>query len=398
MPRRPQFKHRQTPDGWVINVPASITATGKREQHFFPTRDKAKEHGAKLREKFFEDGAKSNAITPTLAEDATAAAAVLKPWGLSLLQAAHLVKAMKERETASCTVKEALDAWIASCEGLRAPTLATYKNTTKRVEAALGTRILSTLDADDLQKGLGLVGTSGAAAANHYRAGRAFWRWAAKKGWCKVELFERVEAPRAGKKNDVDFLTIEQCKKLLATAEEHFPAAVASYAVLLFSGLRPSEFARLRTEDVSTDGIEVNSDSKIAKRRHITPIPTLRAWLEKFPFERVPNWRRVDQAVRYLAGWDVWCDPEFFTPPPPKEGEKLSPRLPWPQDATRHTFGTYSINSGVTLDHFLWEFGHSGNTRTLKTHYLGRASKKQALEFFSIAPEDVEIQKLEVVA
>ncbi len=403
MARRPKFNHRKTPDGWVINVPATITATGKREQHFFKTRDLAQAHGAKLREKFFEDGAKSNAITPTLAEDATAAAAVLAPWGLSLLEAARLAASFREKETASCTVKQAVAAWILSCEGLRAPTLATYKNTTKRLEAALGDRILSALEADELQQGLGLVGTSGAAAANHYRAGRAFWRWAAKKGWCKVEVFGRVEAPRAGKKNDVEFLTVEQCRKLLTTAEKHFPAAVASYAVLLFSGLRPSEFARLQTADVSADGIEVNSDSKIAKRRHITPIKTLKAWLEKYPFERVSNWRRVDQAVRYLAGWDVWTDPDFFTPPAPVKGEKESPRLPWPQDATRHTFGTYSINSGVTLDHFLWEFGHSGNTRTLKTHYLGRASKKQALEFLAIRPEGetaeaVQLETVEEVA
>lgn len=355
------------------------------EQHFFKTRDAAKEYGSKLREKFFEDGAKSNAITPSLAEDATAAAALLAPWGLSLLEAARLVVTIRKKEEASCSVKEALDAWILSCEGLRAPTLATYKNTTKRFESALGTRVLSALDTDDIQKGLGILGASGAAALNHYRAGRAFWRWSAKKGWCDIKVFERMEVTRPGKQSEVEFLTIDQCKKLLRTAEKHFPAAVASYAVLLFSGVRPSEFARLQTEDVSIDGIEVNADSKIGKRRHITPIRTLRAWLKRYPFVRVSNWRRVDQAVRYLAGWDVWTDPDFFTPPP--SSENSHPRIPWPQDATRHTFGTYSINSGVTLDHFLWEFGHSGNTRTLKTHYLGRASKKQALQFFAIRPE-----------
>ena len=395
MPRRPSFKQRKTPDGWVINSPGTITATGKREQHFFKTRDEAKAHGAKLREKFFEDGAKSNAITPSMADDATAAAALLKPWGLSLLEAARIAADMREKEAASSTVTQALATWLLSCEGLRAPTLATYKNTTKRFDAALGSRVLATLTTDDIQKGLGLVGTVGAAAANHYRAGRAFWRWAAKKGWCNPEVFNRVDPPRTSKPNDVKFLTVDQCKTLLSAAEKHFPQAVASYAVLLFAGLRPSEFARLRTEDVSSDGIEVNADSKIAKRRHITPIKTLRAWLERYPFERVSNWRRVDQAVRYLAGWDVWTDPDFFTPPPSREPE--APRLPWPQDGTRHTFGTYSINGGVTLDHFLWEFGHSGNTRTLKTHYLGRASKKQALEFFALRPvgQTAEVVQLE---
>lgn len=402
MARHTKFTPTQTPEGWRLNVPAKYTETGKRERHFYRTQREALAAAKLLKQSAAEFGHKSQSIKPSLAEDATAAAALLAPWGMTLLEAARLVDSIKLREGASCTMKTALAAWVLSCEGLRKPTLATYKNTTKRLEAALGDRILSALEADDIQKGLGLVGTSGAAAANHYRVGRAFWRWAAKKGWCKLEIFERVEAPRTGKKSDVEFLTLDQCRKLLSTAQEHYPQAVASYAVLLFTGLRPSEFARLQTGDVSPDGIEVNSDSKIAKRRHITPVKTLKAWLEKHPFERVSNWRRMDQAVRYLAGWDVWTDPDFFTPPPAIEGAKESPRLPWPQDATRHTFGTYSINSGVTLDHFLWEFGHSGNTRTLKTHYLGRASKKQALEFFAIMPEGVEapatIQPVEEVA
>jgi integrase len=200
----------------------------------------------------------------------------------------------------------------------------------------------------------------------------------------------------------VKFLTLTECRKLLSTAAEHYPQAVASYAVLLFAGLRPSEFERLRTEDVSPDGIEINADSKIKKRRHITPCATLRLWLTAHPFERVNNFRRTHQAVRYLAGWDVWTDPDFFTPPPTSEEDNKKHRPKWPTDATRHSFATYSINKGVTLDHFLWEFGHSGNTRTLKTHYLGRASKKQGLEFFSIVPEGVEapaaIQPVESVA
>jgi integrase len=402
MARQTKFTPTQTAEGWRLNVPKKFTETGKRERHFYRTQREAQAAAKLLKQSAAEFGHLSQSIKPSLAEDATAAAALLAPWNMTLIEAARMAASFREREAASCTVKDALAAWIVSCEGLRKPTLATYGNTTRRLEAAIGDRILSALEADDIQKGLGLVGTSGAAAANHYRAGRAFFRWAAKRGWCKGELFERVEAPRTSKSTEVKFLTLTECRKLLSTAAEHYPQAVASYAVLLFAGLRPSEFERLRTEDVSPDGIEVNADSKIKKRRHITPCATLRLWLTAHPFERVNNFRRTHQAVRYLAGWDVWTDPDFFTPPPTSEEDNKKHRPKWPTDATRHSFATYSINKGVTLDHFLWEFGHSGNTRTLKTHYLGRASKKQALEFFAIMPEGVEapatIQPLEMTA
>jgi integrase/recombinase XerD len=402
MARHTKFTPTQTAEGWRLNVPAKFTETGKRERHFYRTQREAKDAAKLLKESAAEFGHKSQAIKPSLAEDATAAAALLAPWSMTLIEAARMAVSFREREAASCSVKDALAAWIVSCEGLRKPTLATYGNTTRRLEAALGDRILSTLEAAEIQEGLGLVGTSGAAAANHHRAGRAFFRWAAKRGWCKVETFERVEAPRVDKNSEVEFLTLDECRKLLSTAAEHYPKAVAGYAILLFAGVRPSEFVRLRTEDVSVDGIEVNADSKIKKRRHITPCETLKAWLRVHPFKRISNWRRIDQAVRYLAGWDVWTDPDFFTPPPVSKDEKKKPRPTWPTDGTRHSFATYSINKGVTLDHFLWEFGHSGNTRTLKTHYLGRASKKQALEFFAIVPEGVEapanLQPVESVA
>lgn len=392
MARKTEFNHIKTKAGWMVSIPPGLASSGKRERCYFKTRDQARDFATGLKEKMKANGENATTIRPALAEDAVKAAAVLEPWRMSLLDAARLVASHMEREATSCTVKAALDSWLVSCEGLRGPTIATYKSTTKRLEAALGRRFLSGLEAAELEKGLGLVGATGAAAANHYRAGRAFWRWAARKGWCKAELFDRVQSPRTNKSTEVAFLTVEQSRSLLSTAEKHFPAAVASYAVLLFAGLRPSEFARLRTKDVSIDGIEVNADSKIGTRRHITPSQTLRTWLTEYPFQRVANWRRVDQVVRYLAGWDVWTDPDFFTAPPPVE--KAPPRLPWPQDATRHTFGTYSINSGVNLDHFLWEFGHSGNTRTLKTHYLGMASKKQSLEFFSMGPKGAKLQAI----
>ena len=110
----------------MINVPSSITATGKREQHFFKTRDLAKAHGARLREKFFNDGAKSNAITPTLAEAATLAESILAPWGISIVEAARIVAEIRVKETASKTLGDAADLWIAACEGLRPKTVRNY--------------------------------------------------------------------------------------------------------------------------------------------------------------------------------------------------------------------------------------------------------------------------------
>lgn len=386
----------------MINVPATITATGKREQHFFKTRDLAQAHGAKLREKFFEDGAKSNAITPTLADDATAAAAVLEPWGVSLLEAARAYAAGREREAASKPLAEATAAWLVTCEHLRKSTLTGYKQTVGKLEAALGSKLLATITTEQLQAAI-VKDTTASVAAHRYRHARAFWRWACGKGWCQPETLDRVELPKVKSDGEIGFLKPEQAEALLRVAETHFPQAVASYALQLFAGIRVEELSKLEAGNVTADGIELGASiTKKGRRRHITPSKTLAAWLAKHPFEPCPNWRRVDRACRYLAGWGVAPPPELVTVPEPKKGEKLPPRPDWPSNALRHSHASFAIAAGTTLETLLFEFGHTGNANVLRAHYVGKASKKQALAFFAIMPEGVEapatIQPVESVA
>ncbi len=403
MARRPKFNHRKTPDGWVINVPATVTATGKREQHFFKTRDLAQAHGAKLREKFFEDGAKSSAITPTLAEDASAAAAVLAPWGASLLEAARAYAAARERENASKVLAVATAAWLVTCEHLRKSTLIGYKQTIKKLDSELGSKTLATITTEELESVL-VKDTTAAVAAHRYRHTRAFWRWSCGKGWCKTETLDKVELPKVKSDGEIGFLTPTQAETLLRTAEKKFPHAVASYALQLFAGIRVEELARLEAENVTSNGIELGASiTKKGRRRHITPSKTLAAWLSRYPFTPCPNWRRVDRACRYLAGWGVAPPPELVTIHEPKKREKLPPRPDWPSNALRHSHASYAIASGVALETLLFEFGHSGNANVLRSHYVGKASKKQALEFFAIRPEGktaavVQLETVEDVA
>ena len=61
----------------------------------------------------------------------------------------------------------------------------------------------------------------------------------------------------------------------------------------------------------------------------------------------------------------------------------------WPQNALRHSHASYAVAYGVPLESLLFEFGHAGNPTLLRQHYVGKASKKQALEFFAIMPEGV---------
>jgi hypothetical protein len=58
----------------------------------------------------------------------------------------------------------------------------------------------------------------------------------------------------------------------------------------------------------------------------------------------------------------------------------------WPMNALRHTHASYAVAAGTPLETLLFEFGHAGTPTMLRAHYVGRASKKDALAFFAIRP------------
>jgi site-specific recombinase XerD len=398
MPRTPKFSFKKAPGTaarkdtkkWFVNVPATLTATGKRERHFYKTRDEAAAAAQTLREKFLEHGSNAAAIRPSLAEDATLAAALLEPWGASLLDAARAYVAAQEREGASVPLTTATAAFLLSCEGLRGRTIDGYRQTCAKLDATLGEKLLASVTAEDIAKAAEL-GNPGAAAANRFRCARAFWRWSAKRGWCDADTFAAVQSPRVSTEGEISVLTVAEATALLEVAEEHFPQAVASYALQLFAGIRVEEITRLEAEHVSATGIDLPASvAKKSRRRHITPSPTLSAWLKKHPFTPCSNWKEVNNACRRLAGWDV-VSRLLDTPPEPTRGA-------WPQNVLRHSFASYAIAAGTPLEEMLFSFGHTGSPSLLRQHYLGRATKKDALEFFALRPggETAEVQ-LEIV-
>jgi integrase len=364
-----------------VNTPPTLSATGKRERAYFETRDEAKAHAAELRAKFLEHGSLAAAIPPALSEQAVAAAALLEPFGGNLLDAARLWVETRKRNTASCTLADAVDAWRASCKGLRPRTLKSYKQTGDRLKAALAARTLSKLTAKQLAAALGIEGASGSGAAVHYRNGRAFWRWAAEKKWCQAEVFDGVDAPHVETDGEIEILAPPAVQALMRAAEKYAPEAVGHFALLVFAGIRAEEITKLKACHVTTDGVDIPAGvAKKRRRRHITPCATLKAWLEKHPFEPLSEykWIKAFDRVRCLAGWEVQAG-QLEERPKPTRG-------PWPQNCIRHSHASYSVAVGVPLQALLFEFGHSAKPDVLRSNYVGRASRKQALEFFAIRP------------
>ena len=89
MAKRTKFAPKNTPDGWCVNIPEKFSLSGKRERHFYKSRDEALEAAVKLREQRDSFGEQAKAISPSLTEQAHQANQILLPWGKTLVEAAE---------------------------------------------------------------------------------------------------------------------------------------------------------------------------------------------------------------------------------------------------------------------------------------------------------------------
>ncbi len=400
----------------MVNSPATLTLSGRRERSYFPTRDEAKAHAATLREKFLEHGGNAQVITPSLAEAATHAERLLETLGISLLDAVtrfvkmerlveplgidlldavtRFVK-MEKRNRASVSVKDAVAAFRATGDEWSKSQSTAYKLRGEKLTEAFSDRMISTITGEELQAHLTET-TNGPGGFNqNLRLVRAIWNWSAKppRKWCDTEATKHLEVKNTVSA-EVGTLTAEQAGKLLQTAQNHLPDCVPAFAIALFTGMRQQEIDRLSPGDITDEGITVPATSAKTKRRRFVQMPEpLAAWLKAYPVgESVTpsNWSRKEKAVRRLAGWNVWADHvcKMGFNPPMEAAPDRNDNLPeWPQNALRHTAATVAIALGKPIEMLTFEHGHVGGLEMLRRHYVGAMPKAEALKIWALRPD-----------
>jgi integrase len=201
---------------------------------------------------------------------------------------------------------------------------------------------------------------------------RAFFRWAAKRGWREDDPTEQIDKTREID-DRVSILAIPQARKLLAacTTDEECKPLLASIAIGLFAGLRSGEIAGLDWENVHLSGthkfIEVTArKAKTRQRRIVSISENLASWLAQVAQETgsvVPAaYRERHERLQTLA--------------------KLSP---WPRNVLRHSFGSYHLafnkNEALTAA----EMGNS--PAVIFQHYRALVTPEAAEKFWKIFPE-----------
>jgi integrase len=401
MARPVQFKPVKTKKmGWRLNVPSGYTETGKREQLFFPTREKALEAARRYKDKQTKFGTQAKSIKPILADAATRAAEILKPYGITILEAAERVVEMELKARKSRPISEALLAFMETKTKRSHRRQQEIRYVAETLTDAFGDRILSGITGEEIAKAIEEKYPANSTFNSRIEDCARFLRWAAKKPrtWAdasEVESFEKKDH----KKSKTVVMTPRDAEALLRTAEDHFPDSVPAFVLMLFMGVRPSEVTKMSGSDITEDGVtipdedEETGDETKTGRRFIQMTPVVSEWLKAYPVEKritPANWSRKWDAVRRRAGWAVVA--ELL------EGDEwnLSPKLKkWVPDILRHTAATIAINSGKPMSTLIFEHGHTQGEATLKKHYLGRMTEKQSLAILSIGPKGKKLKTIQ---
>lgn len=386
-----KIKVKDTPKGWLVNVPASCTDDESRQRRYFKTRELASEFASSLRVKIKDHGMKAVTLPADLTMDAIKAQSIMQRFdGVTLTQAAQFY-AKHHDEAAKCpSMAVAFAESIERRGNLSAAYLRDMRSLEKRLPESFMAMNIYEITGRDISAALDHATGGTTMWRNAYRTVRAIFGDQVKSGTIKTNPCANVHQPKTRSQDEVTIFTPKQCRDIFNACQVYQDGisrdcrdCVAAFALLIFAGIRPAELTRLTWGNVNlkTGFIRLSGAvTKTGRTRNAHISDTLRAWLETVPkVERegriIPSdWRRKSARVRRAAGIN---------------GHEY-------QDAPRHTFGSFTV-ALEGIEYVRAVMGH-GFTATFERHYNNAVTIQQAREYMAILPAPMSIEQAEMTA
>lgn len=196
------------------------------------------------------------------------------------------------------------------------------------------------------------------------------FEFALRRQWCDRNPIKFVERRKVVEK-EISPLTFQQIKNLLKTANSpKYKECLPALGLLMFAGIRPREVRRItwRDIDLEEDSITVRSQcSKTGGVRQIEVCPALKRILISFkPIPSTPvcprSWNKKWREIRNFSGF----------------------RNIWVQDILRHTYASYHAKRFKDLPRLQLNMGHR-DISLLRSRYVNMRgiSLTDAIAFFN---------------
>lgn len=393
---------------WQVEAPSPM---GGRIRKTFRQREDARIFHERAKVGLQRFGAAAMALDEKARADAIRALELLKPHGITLLDAARAAAAAAEARKGGRPLKDALTAFLAEKAGVGLSDQ--YQNDlrlrlTRFVNAhpKATTASISTAQITDFLRGLGLH----AGTANTFRRDIAtFFQWATDASLCRSNPAIKAIRFKAAPATPAT-ITARELARMLESADE----AIVPYLVLAaFCGLRKAEIARIDWRDINLSEGVVNVDATAAKtnaRRAVTMPAAAVQWLMPLAKKAGPVYA-VGHATRA-----AWCLARMAAGFGPFKSSLMIVRQvtaalttaqrkalrPWPNNALRHScissrlalsaadcaaaFGIAN-DAALTITAIESVAFQSGNSpQVIRSNYLRLIAPSEARAWFAVTP------------
>ncbi len=397
--------HARSP--WLVVVPRRLSASGKRIYRRFRTKAEAHEFAAKLRGQATEYGEHPYSSILTRAEtcDASQAASILEPLGINLLQCAQIMSRLAElhgsvanaivfneekgsaRNASSAPPPhETLSlrtAFEAMNEAKRHQSPYTLRSRTSRFahffreNPGIEATPLSELSTAQISVALNRACHSPTVFNDTLGALSALYAYAMRKGWCTSNPLIPIDRRHVTEKEIHPLMPVD-LRRLFAACRPPYSSGAQTH------------FARHKPRKPSCRHVRSRSACRSrGVRRHpsyrMLP-PEMAGHLSRrerrhSPPRQQQNRRRAPcRAAPHtcaLAPEPPAAQPSDLILPPPhvliRKTQALHLRAgfssarPWPPDALRHSYATWYLKNGGTINQLQLNMGHSSSGRATLT-------------------------------
>lgn len=227
--------------------------------------------------------------------------------GASLDDAFAFFEARFRHETKSITILNAQNQFLASRVGIEERTRKNYEGSLKLLLKRDPNKDVHAFRVSDLESILSRF-TNVSTRRSHRRIFSIFFNWCVRHHYCLEDPCQRLDKlPKDS--SQIAILSFEEVKRLLAAALGYKDGATAAaVAISLFGGLRPSELADLKAEDVTAERIRVTGGKLRRTLKRSVPVPqVLSTWLKRYPFVGLPEgWNYKLKVLKAATGAKRW--------------------------------------------------------------------------------------------
>jgi integrase len=332
--------HKNGRSYWRLRLP-NPSGTGFSERQFSSeARARAAFEAAYIQ--YQNHGLKAGTLGAKERGEAIAAGDILRPFGVSVIEAARFYSLHHLNLWESKPVGEAVAELLRAKkgDGLSACYQKDLRNRLRRFVERFGTRKISELGVAEIDSWLRALEVGPVSRNTFAQRLNTLFAFALARRWCTTNPLAKIEkAKSVGQEPGI--LSPEEFGRLLEAANAQ---TLPYWAIGGFAGLRSAELERLEWQDIDFERLLVEvtrGKAKTASRRHVPLRPSLAAILSPYR-DRIegkvcpPNLRKLLEADRKRA--DI---------------------KKWPPNALRHSFASYHLEQFQNPGILAVEMGHT---------------------------------------